>query len=195
MDNLSKKIIAPLVANGNITKENEAVYQYAVKSILILGLNILLSLLIGFGIGMPGYCILFLCALIPLRSDAGGYHAPNMIVCYLLSFASLILTLLWVKEVHMYQSVIMAIVTCVSYVLIFVFAPLESKNRPLREYEKICIRKRARFIVSVELIIGLVLLFVWPQAAYTVWSAIVWSTVGYVAWFIEAKFVTIQKSK
>ena len=65
---------------------------------LILGGNILLSLMIGVCMGMPGYCVLFLCMLVPLRSDAGGYHAPNLFICYLLSFASLILTMFWAKE-------------------------------------------------------------------------------------------------
>lgn len=185
MDRIFKRITGALVQNGNISKENEGVYQYALKSILILGGNILLSLLIGIYLGMPEYCILFLCALVPLRSDAGGYHAPNMLVCYLLSFASLILTLLWVRNGHPYQTVIMAIITCPAYLYIFKYAPLESKNRPLRDHEKICVRRRARIIVSMEFLLGLLFLFVNQQAAYTIWSAIVWCAVGFVAWFIE----------
>lgn len=31
------------------------------------------------------------------------------------------------------------------------------------------------------------LLLVSPPAAYTVWSAIVWSGVGYIAWYLERK--------
>lgn len=88
MERFFEKITRALVENGNIREEEEEVYQYALKSMLILGGNILLSLMIGVCMGMPGYCVLFLCMLVPLRSDAGGYHAPNLFICYLLSFAS-----------------------------------------------------------------------------------------------------------
>ena len=97
MERFFEKITRALVENGNIREEEEEVYQYALKSMLILGGNILLSLMIGVCMGMPGYCVLFLCMLVPLRSDAGGYHAPNLFICYLLSFASLILTMFWAK--------------------------------------------------------------------------------------------------
>ena len=86
MERFFEKITRALVENGNIREEEEEVYQYALKSMLILGGNILLSLMIGVCMGMPGYCVLFLCMLVPLRSDAGGYHAPNLFICYLLSF-------------------------------------------------------------------------------------------------------------
>ena len=70
MERFFEKITRALVENGNIREEEEEVYQYALKSMLILGGNILLSLMIGVCMGMPGYCVLFLCMLVPLRSDA-----------------------------------------------------------------------------------------------------------------------------
>ena len=167
MERFFEKITRALVENGNIREEEEEVYQYALKSMLILGGNILLSLMIGVCMGMPGYCVLFLCMLVPLRSDAGGYHAPNLFICYLLSFASAL--------------------ALGSLLLIFLFAPLDSKNRPLEGQERKCIRKRARIVVCLEWITGGLLLLVSPPAAYTVWSAIVWSGVGYIAWYLERK--------
>lgn len=137
--------------------------------------------------GMPGYCVLFLCMLVPLRSDAGGYHAPNLFICYLLSFASLILTMFWAKETSVFQLAIVSALALGSLLLIFLFAPLDSKNRPLEGQERKCIRKRARIVVCLEWITGGLLLLVSPPAAYTVWSAIVWSGVGYIAWYLERK--------
>ena len=174
MERFFEKITRALVENGNIREEEEEVYQYALKSMLILG-------------GMPGYCVLFLCMLVPLRSDAGGYHAPNLFICYLLSFASLILTMFWAKETSVFQLAIVSALALGSLLLIFLFAPLDSKNRPLEGQERKCIRKRARIVVCLEWITGGLLLLVSPPAAYTVWSAIVWSGVGYIAWYLERK--------
>lgn len=187
MERFFEKITRALVENGNIREEEEEVYQYALKSMLILGGNILLSLMIGVCMGMPGYCVLFLCMLVPLRSDAGGYHAPNLFICYLLSFASLILTMFWAKETSVFQLAIVSALALGALLLIFLFAPLDSKNRPLEGQERKCIRKRARIVVCLEWITGGLLLLVSPPAAYTVWSAIVWSGVGYIAWYLERK--------
>ena len=136
---------------------------------------------------MPGYCVLFLGLLVPLRSDAGGYHAPNLFICYLLSFASLILTMFWAIETSVFQLAMVSALALGSLLLIFLFAPLDSKNRPLEGQERKCIRKRARIVVCLEWITGGLLLLVSPPAAYTVWSAIVWSGVGYIAWYLERK--------
>lgn len=154
MERFFEKITRALVENGNIREEEEEVYQYALKSMLILGGNILLSLMIGVCMGMPGYCVLFLCMLVPLRSDAGGYHAPNLFICYLLSFASLILTMFWAKETSVFQLAIVSALALGSLLLIFLFAPLDSKNRPLEGQERKCIRKRARIVVCLEWITG-----------------------------------------
>lgn len=189
MQSFWEKVTGPLVANGNISKEDEGVYQYAVKSIFILGANVLISLLIGIVMDEPWYCMLFLLALIPLRSDAGGYHAPNMPVCYLLSFASLIFTLLGVKDIQLFPRISIVIVAFLSTLLIFTYAPLESKNRPLTDREKTSIGKRARMIVCVEMVLGMVLLFVNRKAAFAISSAIFWCAVGYVAWFVEKKIL------
>lgn len=187
MEKFFGKITKVLVENGNIRKEDEEVYQYALKSTLILGGNIFLSLIIGICMGMLGYCVLFLCILIPLRSDAGGYHASNLFVCYLLSFASLILTMLGAKETSVLWLVVVSVLAPGSLLLIFFFAPLDSKNRPLEGQERRCIGKRARIVACLEWITGGLLLFVSPPATYTVWSAIMWCGVGYIAWFLERK--------
>lgn len=187
MERLYKKLIKKLVDNGNICNEDQEIYQYALKSVLILGGNILLSLTIGVCMRRLGYCALFLCMLIPLRSDAGGYHAPNLFFCYLLSFTALIFTLLRAKEAGGLRLAVISVFALGSLLLIFLFAPLDSASRPLKGQERKVIRRRARIIVCVEWIIGGLLLVVSPPAAYTVWSAIVWSGVGYIAWLIQRK--------
>lgn len=190
MENIFEKVTHVLVENGNINREDEEVYQYALKSVLILGGNILLSLIIGACMDELGYCVLFLVTLIPLRSDAGGYHASNLFVCYLLSFISLIMTMIWVRETGTIQTVVVSLIASVSLLLIIIFAPLDSKNKPIEGRERRIIRKRAREIVCMEWIAAWLLFIFSPSAAYTVWSAIVWCGIGYMAWFLERKIRT-----
>lgn len=66
-----------------------------------------------------GYCALFLCMLIPLRSDAGGYHAPNLFFCYLFSFTALTFTLLRAKEAGGLRLAVISVFALGSLLLIF----------------------------------------------------------------------------
>ncbi len=188
MERVFQKITHSLVENGNINREYEAVYQYALQSVLILGLNILLSFLIGILLHKLGYCLLFLGAIILLRSDAGGYHAPNVVVCYLLSFLVLISSLLLVDRLNGPQAAALGTAAVISAAFLFQFAPLESENKPLSEIDRVVNKKRTRWLVSLELLAGFLLLAADPVAAYTMWAVIVWSGIGYLAWFIEKRW-------
>lgn len=187
MEKLSRKVVRSLVENGNISKEHEAVYQYALQSVLILGANIALSLVIGLLMNRVGYCMIFLCAMIPLRSNAGGYHASNLAVCYVLSFTALITTLLLVGKTEPHWLITLTAAAAASAVLIFVHAPLDTGNRRLDDEEKKRIGSKARWIVITELLAGFLFLPVNPFVSYMVWGAVSWCAAGYIAWFVQQK--------
>lgn len=195
MERLSQRVARSLVENGNISKEYEAVYQYALQSVLILGINVLLSILIGVLLDRVVYCIVFLCAMIPLRSNAGGYHASNLVVCYILSFTSLITTLLLVGKTDLYWIITLATVAVASTVLIFVYAPLDTENRRLDDDEKKRIGNKARRIVIAELLVGFLFLMVHSSFSCMIWGAVLWCAVGYIAWFIQQKAGMLGKTK
>ena len=49
--------------NGAISREDRDIYEYALKSAWILGINIITSLIIGFVLRSPWYCILLLLSI------------------------------------------------------------------------------------------------------------------------------------
>ncbi len=173
--------------NGAISREDRDIYEYALKSAWILGINIITSLIIGFVLRSPWYCILLLLSIIPLRSDAGGYHASTAWGCYLLSCAGLIAVLLWVKAEIPYQETVTACMAVLSYILIFRYAPLEAENKPLDEREKRVIGKRARKIATIETAVGFVCFLIDKKAACTMLSAVIWCAAGYIGWFWEKR--------
>lgn len=171
--------------NGSISAEDEEIYRYALKSTWILGGNIVLSVAIGLAMGVPWYCLLLLLAIIPLRSDAGGYHAPNVWRCYVLSCLGLILILMWVKAEIPYHTAIAVCLSAAASVFIFCYAPLPAENKPLNDCQRARIGKRARKITALELAAGLGCFLIDTKAAYTILSAIIWCAVGYIGWFIK----------
>lgn len=185
MNKFLYKIVSVLEENGSIAEENEEVYLYVLNGIFILGANLMISLLIGFVMGLPMFCILFLSALIPLRSSAGGYHAGNWVTCHFLSCATLALTLLWIKSSFPYQAPLTFIGAATAGFFVFFLAPLEDENKPLEEREKQYNRKKAQIVVIVELLLGAACFFLSEKVAYAVWGAVIWCGIGYVAWFYK----------
>ncbi len=187
MRKLSDKLIGILEINGDVSREDREVYEYALYGLGMLVINGLTSILIGVVLKVPWYCVLFLSAMMPLRSDAGGYHAPGAWKCYLLSCAMVTAALLWIKAELSFQTVFTICMAVPSCYFIFRYAPLESENKPLDAEEKKIIGKRARVIVTVEMTAGLACFLVNEKAACAILSAIICCGAGYAGWFIQMK--------
>lgn len=185
MQETEERILRFLIHSGRITEEDKDVYRYALQSVWILGGNIVTSLFIGILLGHLGYCLLLLLTLIPLRSDAGGYHAPNVWQCYFMSCGVLVAALLWIRAQIPFQTEITVFFAAVSFFFVFRFAPLAAENKPLDERERKIIGRRARITLVLELVAGLLCLGVDQKVAYSILSAIIWCGVGYAGWFLE----------
>lgn len=185
MRNIFERIADFMEENGSIQTEYRDVYIYALQTIIVYLFNIGTGIIIGVFMGEFVYCMIFLTAFIFLREEAGGYHAPGWRSCYFLSCGILVLTLLWIKEEFIYQTYITMIAALTAGAVIFLFAPLEDKNKPLEEEEKKAIGKKAQIIVVAELIVGMVFLMVHKKAAYAVLSAVIWCGVSYLAWSVK----------
>lgn len=185
MEKLFQKIVVILEKNGNISNEDREVYLFALHTAMIYLINIVCSIVIGILMGMPLDCIIFLIAFILLRQEAGGYHAPGYKTCFLFSCIVLVLALLWVKLKVPFQTWITVGLMLLASGVIYVNAPLESENKVLGSEQKAKIKIQARQILAIEMIAGILLLFVDVRAAYAVCSAIIWCGLGCVLWLLQ----------
>lgn len=185
MEKLFDRMINYMLEEGKIEEEDKAVYLFALRTILVYAGNIVLSVLIGFLMRMPVYCVIFLLSFMILRQEAGGYHAPGWGLCNFLSCVVLVITLGTLKISFEYKLQIMIALSIISTLGIIVYAPLEDHNRVLEERDRRVIRKRAQKIVLAELVLGIVLIRYEERAAYAILSAVIWCGVSYLAWFIK----------
>ncbi len=192
MEKWFQRIIAILERNGSIESEDREVYLFALNTVLVYMINIILSAVIGLLFGMPLYCAIFLLAFVVLRQEAGGYHTSGWVTCYLLSGIVLIFTLVWVKFEIPFQTLITTSLMLLASGIIYTCSPLESDNKVLESSQREKIRKKARKIVVIEALAGLLLLFFDKKAAYAVSCAIIWCGGGFVVWF-EEKWVRGKK--
>lgn len=147
---IADSITGWLSDNHMINAEDREIYHYGIQQFFIITLNLLLSVIVGIAFQMVWQCGLFICSYIPLRSYAGGYHAKTQLRCYFLSVSLIMLSLMIVKYITYNFFVIVFIGFCV--LGIFLLAPVENQNKPLSEKEVIRYRKKARWILVVEVI-------------------------------------------
>lgn len=195
MRNIFEKIVNFMEENGNIQSEYRDVYIYALQTIVVYLFNIGSGIFIGVFMGEIFYCMIFLIAFILLRQEAGGYHAPGWKSCYFLSCGILVLTLLWIKEEFIYQKYMTIVIAMTAGAGILFFAPLEDKNKPLEDWEKKTIGKKAQLIVVAELIAGAVLLMIDEKVAYAVFCAVAWCGVSYLAWAVKRYLERNEKNR
>lgn len=137
MELLSKRIAGKL----SNEPESKELYQYAIYIILSSLLHLVTLVIIGAFLGLVYESILMYFSFAVIRRFAGGFHASTPIRCYVFSVVLIVLCLLLQKSFlinpSVLQIILLLIVEIVCVILIFRFAPLENKNNPLTQKEKI----------------------------------------------------------
>lgn len=151
MGNLVKKVTNYFIINGIIKEEDKEIYSYGLHQGLLIVINILTTIAIGFLFAMVVESILFMIAYIPLRSYAGGYHAKTELRCYFLSTILIVLALLLMKFIPIREYIILGI-TGISGLIIYILAPVEDRNKPLDQIEYKMYRKKSRNILAIEIL-------------------------------------------
>ncbi len=150
MHGVCEKATDLMVQNEIISSEDREIYEYGLKQGIILLVNILTTLLIGFVFNKTTETIVFLAAYIPLRVYAGGYHARTQIGCYVFSIVMIISVLLAIEFIP-WTNFICIIISMVAALIIFFLSPVEDTNKPLDAAEVKVYGKKARIILGLEL--------------------------------------------
>lgn len=151
---LSRKIVNDLTQSDIVKAEDAEIYIYGINQILMYAINISSALIIGLIFGKLFEAAVFIAAYCSLRSFAGGYHAKTPLKCYFFSIIMLIIVLVGIKYLYLAELVYYAVLLAAALVVI-VLSPVEDRNKPLDEIEHRVYKKRAIFIATAEILIGL----------------------------------------
>lgn len=154
---IAEKITMHLEANNAFKSEDRAIYQYGIQQGLSIMLNLSTALLLGIVTGMIWESIIFSAAYMLLRRYAGGFHAKTPARCYIYSSAMVLLALLGIK--YVFDSILISIcMFIVGSLIIFLFSPVEDKNKPLDAAEQLVYQKRTRFYLIVEIVLDIAMM-------------------------------------
>lgn len=154
---ISEKIVILMVQNEIIPVEDKELYVYGFHQGFILFANILTAIFMGFIFNRENEIIIFLAAYIPLRSNAGGYHAKTSFRCYVFSII-MIAVVISIIGLPFWNAFNVIAITTISAEIIMLFAPVEDLNKLLDQNEKQIYKKRTHIILSF--LIGLAV-FLW----------------------------------
>ena len=154
---IAEKITMHLESNNAFKSEDRAIYQYGIQQGLSIMLNLSTTLLLGIVTGMIWESIIFLAAYMLLRRYAGGFHAKTPARCYIYSSVMVLLSLLGIN--YMCDSILISIcMFIVGSLIIFLFSPIEDKNKPLDAAEQLVYQKRTRFYLIVEVVLDIAMM-------------------------------------
>lgn len=138
-----------------IEEEDIELYIYGLRQGAIMLLNILTTLALGCLLGMAWESMAYLFTYAPIRTYAGGFHAKTPLRCYLTSVILIIAVLLIIKYV-VWTSFLCYAGLAAGSLLIYLLAPVEDKNKPFTPKEEVYFRKKARVLLVIEILLGVV---------------------------------------
>ena len=137
MDKYYKRLASFLSKNQSISKEDEELYEYAIK-ILIHGIiNVVVIILIGMIFEMIQECFCLFITFFTLRKFTGGLHVKKYIFCLISSIVIIVFSLYSINFLKKNSyNIIFVILVVISVMIICIFSPLENQNKKLTNKEK-----------------------------------------------------------
>lgn len=154
MRNLINRILDYQIKNGKILEQEKEIYEYAYTILLEECINIVVAVIIGIIFEDISLVFISLFSYISLRIYAGGFHANNGVVCSIIS--GILIILLCVLDRIMGEKIIQLgeyIILLLAQLTIFVFAPVDSKNKKLDEYEIREYRKKTNRVLGFQILV------------------------------------------
>lgn len=145
MGNLKGYLQEKLISNHIISEEESDLYGYGYECLLLKFIHIFSYLCIGFLLNRLPELLIIGIVLLPLRRNAGGYHAKTRFGCYVLS-CTFIWMILLVSGME-FNQFIWWTASIISNLLIIFLAPADNENKRLDRDEIIYYRRKSRFIL------------------------------------------------
>jgi len=106
--------------------------------------------LLGVGalLGNLTEAFIFTIAFTLLRNRAGGLHFQSFYKCFFITLVLMISSIYIVQIIPSKENhLLMLLLLSLTILLVFIYAPIDTPNKPLREEEKEIYRKQSRYIV------------------------------------------------
>lgn len=157
MINSLSQILAKHLCNTSVITESDMeLYAYGFFVLLSRILFLIVSVIFGIIFNIIIESILFYILFCFIRSYAGGIHAPTELSCTIFTTISLFLSVSGIKLMLNYgdQKIAYA-VYFISFIIIIILSPLDTKEKPLNSNEKKCFKVKTYAVFIVIILISI----------------------------------------
>jgi len=186
-----EKITDSMVKNGAVKSEEKEIYSYGVQQGLFILLNTGTAVIVGLLLGVLWQISIFMIALVTLKSYTGGYHTEIPKTCYILSTLITIIVSLTIKYLFLHTFIYVGLMV-LSGIVIILFSPVGSENKPLDDLEKKVYGKRAVIICLIQISVAILLLCLNLKSIAV---CIIWNLVAVSVMIVVAKLIACSKVK
>lgn len=153
INKLSEFLTKKMLSNNTINDEDKELYVYGLFMLLSQLMFFIIACIFGFILNCIIESIIFYIAFQFIRRYAGGYHAKTETRCEILSSLSILCCIVLIKFSEIYYiKISLLCISLVCAVLIFIFCPLDTPEKPLSEKEFKYFRK-----ISLIILLGILI--------------------------------------
>ncbi|MCU9807309.1 accessory gene regulator B family protein [Paraclostridium sp. AKS46] len=149
----ANKITSFLIYNESINSDEYELYKYGFETLIAFIINISIVLIISCIVGKFKYTLLFLCCYCPIRQYTGGYHAENYKKClgvFIMIYLINTIMLECIKVLKLNDIVLL--MEFISFIGIWILAPIEHRDKPLTHKEISYYKKVSRVLTGIILV-------------------------------------------
>lgn len=101
------KLTENFIREGIINADDKEIIEFGLTRIKDLIIGLCITFIIGICFGIPGESLIFWIFSMPLRINAGGYHADSRTGCNLISSVSIIVCFYFISNVFLERSTLL----------------------------------------------------------------------------------------
>lgn len=150
---------------ANYSKDKIEVCVYGLELLISDTIVITITMILSIITNTFFYTILLLSVFIFLRCQSGGFHASSHFRCNVLFFAAYIVSLLLVKFISVsimkYVAIIMSVISLIE---IFLYAPIEHPNKPISKKKKEKFKVRS-IVATIAFTFFVIVLSAWETTS------------------------------
>ncbi|MDR0974478.1 MAG: accessory gene regulator B family protein [Ruminococcus sp.] len=158
MDKILDRLM-PMVAEDDDGSDYAEVMRYGLELLLMKIFFTAVVIIIGAVTGCFFETLVFMFLFLPLRENAGGFHASSRTLCLIESVCLVGIVISFIKF-DIFDGTVSLIITAsaalLSTVIIFITAPVDCSSRRLDEDEKTVIGRKTRLILSGEILLAVI---------------------------------------
>ena len=189
IENLSKLISEKVSSELNYDNERKEIIQYGTYALIQTLISIISVLILGLVFNIALEALIFLFTASILRKYSGGAHSESSNVCTLLGIIISICIGFLVKssfftKMNFEIIVFIGIVIFVfGYFIVFKFAPVDTKNKPIKtEKKKKRMKKGSLKILTIYLFIEILSIILYYNLGWSLVKSVMLSIILGVAW-------------